>query len=126
VETRLDPNFQVKVPCDGSTCLSIIPSTITTNFQDGSTGSSRRGSGRPATNGTAARPTASKSKELAQTRRPPRVVTPEDDEDELPDEDDDEDEEGSVAEEGVQKKKNGKGLAAEVFSLVDLEMTRRT
>ena len=111
---------------DGSTCLCIVLSTLTTNLQDGSTGSSRRGSGRPATNGTAARPAASKGKGLAQNRRPPRVATPEDDEDELPDEEEeDEDEEGSFAEEGGQKKKNGKGLAADVYSLVDLELTRR-
>ena len=101
---------------DGSTCLCIIPSTLTTKSQDGSAGSSRRGSGRPATNGTAARPAASQRKGLAQGRRPARVATPEDD-DELPDEEEgeDEDEEGSFVEEGGKKKKKGKGLAAEVF-----------
>jgi hypothetical protein len=112
---------------NGSTCLCIIPSTSTTNSQDGSTGSSRRGSGRPATNGTAARPAASQRKGLAQGRRPARVATPEDDDD-LPDEEEEEgdDDEGSFVEEGGQKKKKGKGLAAEVFfSLVDVGLTRR-
>jgi hypothetical protein len=84
--------------------------------QDGPTGSSRRGSGRPATKGTAARPAASQRKGLAQTRRPARVDTPEDEDEELPDEEEEEeDEEGSFVEEGGQKKKNGKGLAAEVY-----------
>ena len=115
METRLTPKSKGSVLTgDGSTCLCIIPSTFTTNSQDGSTGSSRRGSGRPPTNGTAARPAASQRKGLAQARRPARVATPEDDED-LPDEEEEEgeDEEGSFVEESGQKKK-GKGLAAEV------------
>jgi len=101
---------------DVGTCLCNILSTLTNNSQNGSTGSSRRGSGRPAKNGTAARPAASQRKGLAQTRRPARVVTPEDEDEELPDEDEEEEDgEGSFAEEGGQKKKKGKGLAAEVY-----------
>lgn len=100
---------------DGWTCFCNIPSTLTTNLQHGSIGSSRRGSGRPATNGTAARPAASQRKGLAQTRRPARVATPEDEDEELPDEEEEEEDgEGSFAEEGGQKKKSAKGLAAEV------------
>lgn len=100
---------------DGWTRLCITPCTLTSNSQDGSTSSSRRGSGRPAANGKPARPTAAPRKGLAQARRPARVATPEDEDEELPDEEEEEEDgEGSFADEEGQKKKNGKRLAAEV------------
>jgi hypothetical protein len=95
--------------------------TLTINTQEASTGSSRRGSGRPATNGNAARPPATQPRKgLAQTRRPARLATPEEDEEEEPDEEQEEedDDDASATEEGGQRMKRAKGLAADVSSLV--------